>query len=177
MGTAENALGTLVVRRADGRVERLRGPGALALHAGDECRTEKGSRALIRLADGTRLAMNEETTFTLRAREERGRTVTRVIRLAVGELWLRIVRAGPVEVETPAATAAIKGTELNVRVGPDGRTLVTVVDGTVVLRNEWCSPCTVGTGRQSGGEPGRPCTAPVAADPAAATAWITGLVH
>jgi ferric-dicitrate binding protein FerR (iron transport regulator) len=177
VGTAENAVGTLIVKRADGRVEELRGRGALPLYPGDECRTERGSRAVIRLADGTLLAMNEQTRFTIRTREERGGGLARVFKLALGEMWMRVVGAGPIEVETPAATAAIKGTEFNLRVLADGKSILTVLEGTVVFRNEWCSPCSVARAAQSVVERGRPCDQPVAVDPAAVISWITGVVR
>jgi ferric-dicitrate binding protein FerR (iron transport regulator) len=177
LGTAENAVGVLVVRRADGRVKHLRGKGALALYPGDECRTEPGSRALIRLADGTLLAMNDETTFTVLTREESGTRIARVIRLALGEIWMRIAGSGPMEIQTPAATAAIKGTEFNLRVLPDGKSILTVVEGTVTLRNEWCSPCSVAKSGQSVTERGRPCAQPVPVDPASVIPWITGVVR
>jgi hypothetical protein len=63
VGSVENAVGVLVVRRADGRVDELRGKGSLPLYEGDECHTEKASKALIKLSDGTQVAMNAETKF------------------------------------------------------------------------------------------------------------------
>jgi hypothetical protein len=53
VGHAENAVGTLVVRHADGTKEELRGRGSLPLREGDELRTGRGSKAFVRLADGT----------------------------------------------------------------------------------------------------------------------------
>lgn len=176
VGHAENAVGTLVVRRADGRVDQLRGRGSLPLFEGDELKTERGSKALVRLADGTQLAMNEETTFMVRGRTERGAGVVRLFKLLVGELWMRTPGPTAIEVETPAATAAIKGTEFNLRVLPDGKTILTVLEGSVQLRNESCSPCLVARAAQSVVERGRPCAGAVPADPKPVVAWIAGLV-
>lgn len=177
VGQAENAVGTLLVRRADGRVDQLRGKGSLPLFEGDECRTEKGSKALIRLGDGTQLAMNEETTFTVRARPARGGGMVRVFKLLVGEMWMKTPGPRPIEVETPAATAAVKGTEFNLRVLPDGKSILTVLQGMVELKNESCSPCAVSTAGQSLVERGRRCSDAVPIDPAPAIAWIADVVR
>ncbi len=175
VGHAENALGTLVVQHADGRMEQVRGRESVALFEGDECRTEKGSKAFIRLADGTKLAMNEETTFTLLARQEPEGRLVRVLKLALGELWLKTAGSPAMEIQTPAAVAAIRGTELDLRVGADGKSVLTVLQGVVVLKNESCSPCTVDAATRSVVEPGRPCEPPTAVDPASATAWLAGV--
>ena len=176
VGQAENAVGTLIVRRADGRVDQLRGQGSLPLFEGDELKTQRGSKALVRLADGAQLALNEETTFVVRGRAERGAGVLRLFKLLVGELWMRTPGATAIEVETPAATAAIKGTEFNLRVLPDGKSILTVLEGSVQLRNESCSPCLVARAAQSVVERGRPCAGVVPADPKPVVGWIVGLV-
>ena len=131
VGAAENAVGTLIVRRLDGRVDNLRGKGSLPLYEGDECRTEKASRAYIKLADGTQVAMNEETTFVIRSRTERAKGVTRIFKMLGGEMWMKTQGPKSIEVETPVATAAIKGTEFNLQVTPDGKILLTVIEGLV----------------------------------------------
>ena len=68
VGNVEAVVGTFVVRRADGRVDEVKGKNPLPLFEGDECRTERASKAYIRLADGTQIAINEETTFVIRSR-------------------------------------------------------------------------------------------------------------
>src|SRR5262249_35986007 len=77
VGTVETVIGTFVIRRVDGRVDEMKGKTPLPLFEGDECRTERGGKAHIRLADGTQVAMNEETTFVIRGRSERGRGIIR----------------------------------------------------------------------------------------------------
>jgi ferric-dicitrate binding protein FerR (iron transport regulator) len=176
VGQAENAVGTLIVKRADGRVEQLRGKGSLPLHEGDECKTERGSQALIRLADGTQLAMNEETTFIVRARTERARGVTRIFKLFIGEMWMKTPGPKSIEVETPVATAAIKGTEFNIQVLPDGRSILTVVEGVVEFGTPF-GTCPIRTSTQSFGERGKRCTKPVPINPAPVIAWIANVVR
>ena len=176
VGSAENAVGTLIVRRADGRVDHLRGKGSLPLYEGDECRTEKASRAFIKLADGTQVAMNEDTTFVIRSRMERAKGVTRIFKMLGGEMWMKTQGPKAIEVETPVATAAIKGTEFNLQVMPDGRILLTVIEGLVEFGTPF-GTCPIPASSQSVGERGKRCTRPAKiADPAVVTSWTQGVV-
>lgn len=176
IGNAENALGTLIVKRADGRMDQLKGKGSLPLYEGDECKTEKASKASIRLADGTQVAMNEETTFRVQARRERAKGITRIFKLLIGEMWIKTAEPVPIEVETPIATAAIKGTEFNIQVQPDGKSTLTVIEGLVEFGTPF-GTCPIRTATVSYGERGKKCTKPAPIDPTPAIAWITGLVQ
>ncbi len=176
IGNAENALGILMVKRADGRVDQLKGKGSLPLYEGDECKTEKASKASIRLADGTQVAMNEETTFRVQVRRERAKGITRIFKLLIGEMWIKTAEPVPIEVETPVATAAIKGTEFNLRVQPDGKSILTVIEGLVEFGTPF-GTCPIRTATVSYGERGKKCTKPAPTDPTPAVAWITDLVQ
>jgi ferric-dicitrate binding protein FerR (iron transport regulator) len=175
IGNVEHTTGTLVIRRADGRIDQLRAKGSAPLFPGDECRTERASKAFVKMVDGTQVAMNEETTFRYQAREERVRGKTRIFKLLIGELWLRTLGPAQVEIETPVATAAIKGTELNIKVNPDGTSVLTVLEGLVEFGTPF-GTCPIPKGTQSTGERGKRCTKPAPVDAAAAAAWTTGLV-
>lgn len=175
IGNAENAIGILMVKRADGRVDQLKGKGSLPLYEGDECKTEKASKASIRLADGTQVAMNEETTFRVQVRRERAKGITRIFKLLIGEMWIKTTEPVPIEVETPVATAAIKGTEFNLRVQPDGKSILTVIEGLVEFGTPF-GTCPIRTATVSYGERGKKCTKPAPIDPTPAVAWMTGLV-
>ena len=176
VGKAENVLGTLVVKRADGRVDQLKGKGSLPLYEGDQCKTERASKAFIRLADGTQVAMNEETTFLVQARREKAHGVTRIFKLLVGEMWLKTSEPVAIEVETPVATAAIKGTEFNIRVQPDGKSTLTVIEGLVEFGTPF-GTCPIKTATVSYGERGKKCTKPAPIEPAPAITWITDVVQ
>jgi hypothetical protein len=176
VGSAENAVGTLIVRRLDGRVDQLRGKGSLPLYEGDECRTERASRAYIKLADGTQVAMNEDTTFVIRSRTERAKGITRIFKMIGGEMWMKTQGPKAIEVETPVATAAIKGTEFNLQVTADGKILLTVIEGLVEFGTPF-GTCPIPASSQSVGERGKRCTRPTRiADPAVVTSWTSGVV-
>jgi hypothetical protein len=176
VGKAENALGTLTVKRADGRVDQLKGKGSLPLYEGDECKTERAGKAFIRLADGTQVAMNEETTFLVQARREKARGVTRIFKLLVGEMWVKTTEPVSIEIETPVATAAIKGTEFNIQVRPDGKSTLTVIEGLVEFGTPF-GTCPIRTSTVSFGERGKKCTKPAEIDPSPAISWIADLVQ
>lgn len=176
VGKAENALGTLSVKRADGRVDQLKGKGSLLLYEGDECKTERASKAFIRLTDGTQVAMNEETIFLVQARREKGKGIIRIFKLFVGEMWLKTAEPVPIEVETPVATAAIKGTEFNIRVQPDGKSTLTVIEGLVEFGTPF-GTCPIRTSTVSFGERGKRCTKPAPIDASQAITWIADVVR
>jgi ferric-dicitrate binding protein FerR (iron transport regulator) len=157
-------------------VDQLNGKGSLPLYEGDECKTEKASKAFIRLADGTQVAMNEETTFLVQARREKARGITRIFKLLIGEMWIKTAEPVPIEVETPVATAAIKGTEFNIQVQPDGKSTLTVIEGLVEFGTPF-GTCPIRTSTVSFGERGKKCTKPAAIDPAPAIAWIADVTQ
>lgn len=176
LGVAKNAIGVLLVTRSDGTQERLKGKGALPLYEADELKTGTKSQALIELHDGTRIALNEQTTFVLRARRPREGGIIRLIKLLFGETWVKTsAKPHPLEVETPVSSAAIKGTEFNMKVLLDGRSELTVVEGIVELANAF-GACAVRGGTQSVGERGKRCTPPAPADVRSVIAWIKHVV-
>lgn len=172
VGTAKNAIGVLLITRQDGTSVRLQGKGNQDLFEGDELKTGPGAQALIEFMDGTRVAINEQTTFLVRSRQDPTTGVTRILRLLIGELWIK-TSAGPkpLEVETPVASAAIRGTEFNMKVLPNGQSLLTVVEGLVEFGTPF-GTCPIRAGTQSVGERGKRCTRPAPTDVQPAIAWI-----
>jgi hypothetical protein len=174
-GSVENAVGSVIVRRTDGRIEQIRGKGSLPVYEGDECRTERASLAYIKLSDGTQIAINEDTTFTIRSRTERARGLTRILKMVGGEMWMKTAGPKQIEIETPVATAAIKGTEFNLRVTPEGKSVLTVVEGVVEFGTPF-GTCPIPASSQSVGERGKRCTKPAPVNPTSAISWISGVV-
>jgi hypothetical protein len=166
VGTAQNAVGTLVVVRTDGIEARLQGRGALPLYEGDVLRTEPGSQALIQLRPGMPVALNEKTTLKILSRWEKEKTgnITRVLRVSQGQVW---AKAGDgvrqLEIETPAAVAAARDSEFDLKVGEDGQ-------GTAELDTPF-GVCPVRGGTASTGARGATCSAPQPANVSAAATW------
>lgn len=170
VGTAQNAVGTLVVVRTDGIEHRLQGRGSLALFEGDVLRTDTGSQALIQLRPGIPVALNEKTTLKILSRWEKAGTV-RILRVSRGGVWAKAGDgARQLEIETPAAVAAARDAEIDVKVGDDGRSALTVVQGAVELGTPF-GVCSVRAGTASVGARGVACTAPQPANVAATVSW------
>jgi ferric-dicitrate binding protein FerR (iron transport regulator) len=172
VGTARNAIGTLVVVRPDGVEDRLQGKGSLKLFEQDVLRTAPGSQALIDLREGVLVALNENTSLRILSRWEKSKGTTRILRVKEGEVWVKTTGDGPktLEVETPVATAAIRETEFDIKVHPDGQSVLTVIQGVVEFGTPFGS-CPIKAATVSYGVRGKRCTKPEAADTKAVAAW------
>jgi ferric-dicitrate binding protein FerR (iron transport regulator) len=176
LGDVVSSVGTTVVVRTDGIQERLQGKGAIKLFEHDVIRADAGVRALIELKDGIRIALNEKTTATLHTRWEKARGTTQILRLSVGEVWVK-TGEGPkqLEVETPVATAVVRETEFNMKVEPDGQSVLTVVQGIVEFGTAF-GTCPIRTNTVSTGVRGKRCTRPAPVDVAPVLNWSRDLV-
>lgn len=175
IGVLKNARGSLVIIRGAGTHDRVKGSAILPLFEGDELRSEAGCQAVIEFHDGTRIALNEQTTFIIRSRPAKG-GIVRIIRMLLGEVWVKTsAKPDPLEFETPVAKAAVSGTELNVRVADDGRSQLTVLEGSVDFWSAGVN-CSIQRSTQSIGQRGKPCTAPVPVDPSVVTGWSQQLL-
>jgi ferric-dicitrate binding protein FerR (iron transport regulator) len=177
VGTAQNAIGVLVVVRADGIENRLQSKGSLQLFEGDVLRTEPASQALIEFKDGVQVALNENTTFKILSRWEKVKGSTRIIRLKQGEIWVKTGEGPkPFEVETPVATAAVRETEFNMKVQEDGQSVLTVIQGIVEFGTAF-GTCPIRTSTISYGVRGKRCTKPAATDVKPAIAWTGAILQ
>ncbi|MBI3849869.1 MAG: TonB-dependent receptor [Verrucomicrobia bacterium] len=126
------------------------------LRVGDRLRTGARSRATVRLSNLTVLRVNELTTLQIQspARVEN----QPVLDLKSGAAYL-FSREKPTELEfrTPLASGAIRGTEFQLDVADDGRSVVTLIDGEIALRNELGELALV-SGEQGVVEAGQPPT-------------------
>ncbi len=171
VGTAQNAVGTLVVVRTDGIEHRLQGKGALPLYEGDALRTEAGSQALIQLRPGMPVALNEKTTLRILSRWEKTAGTTRILRVSQGEVWAKAGDgARQLEIETPATVTAARDAEFDLKVGEDGQSVLTVVQGTAELGTPF-GVCPVRGGTASTGVRGATCSAAQSVNVSAAVAW------
>jgi ferric-dicitrate binding protein FerR (iron transport regulator) len=177
VGAARNAIGTLLVVHPDGIQDRLRGKGLVKLFEEDVLKTEPGSQALIDFTDGVVLALNQNTTIKLLSRWEKTKGITRIVRLQEGEVWVK-TGEGPkaLEVETPVATAIVKETEFNMRVHPDGQSVLTVIQGAVEFGTAF-GTCPIRTNTVSYGVRGKRCTQPEPADVKSVLGWSRPVVQ
>ncbi len=126
--------GDVAVLHADGSLER--GLDAQPLRAGDLVRTAVGARAVLTYFDGSTVELEPESELVVETvRGTPAGDVIIVMRQSLGRSWhvvTHLLTAGSrYEVETPAATAAVRGTAFQVAVSLDGATTVTTTEGVV----------------------------------------------
>lgn len=101
---------------------------------GDVLRTNATGNLAILFSDRTQVRLGRNSTLVVR--KVGGGGADTELSLESGQLWARAERGGEgVAVATPAATAAIRGTDWSMQVDGTGRTSLIVLEGTVELAN------------------------------------------
>jgi ferric-dicitrate binding protein FerR (iron transport regulator) len=177
MGQAQYAVGTLLVVHPDGIEDRLRGKGAVNLFEQDVLKTEAGSRALIELADGIRIAVDENTTLILLSRWEKANGVSRIVRLKKGHLWVKGPTNGKsIEVETSSGTGIVQNGEIDIKASEDGQSTLAVAQGTAQFATAY-GWCTVAVSTASTGARGRGCSPNASVNVQQTVAWSRELLR
>lgn len=105
---------------------------AQRLAPGADLRTLALSSAALLLADRTQIRLAAQAQVRLC---DSGPAASR-LELAVGRLWARTKRSqADVQLQTPAALAAVRGTDWDVEVDASGRTTLTVLSGRIDVSN------------------------------------------
>lgn len=112
-------------------------PGAvdMALMFGDRVKTGVRSRATVRFSNQSVVRLNELTTMTVRPTNAPPRTPGLEIEDGAVYFFNR-ERPEAVEIRTPLASGAIRGTEFHLEVEANGATTLTMLDGEVELISE-----------------------------------------
>ena len=137
--------------------------------------TARGERREIALADGSIVTLNTGSRLSTAFSASERRVV-----LDAGEAMFDVARnpARPFVVEAGGHEVRAVGTAFNVYSRPDGRTLVTVVEGLVETRLDRgpASAALLRAGDQVELTPGEPAPQPSRVDVVAATAWRQGML-
>jgi tetratricopeptide (TPR) repeat protein len=136
----------------------------------ERVRTLEASRASILFVDESQVKLNANAVLTVREMRGAGGAST-ILDLARGEGWFRTKnpRSG-LTIQTPAAAAAVRGTEINLRIGPAGETVLTVVEGAAEFSNPQGS-ILVNAGEEGTAIPGQAPTKRVILNPEDAVQW------
>ncbi|SFT56880.1 TonB-dependent receptor [Mesorhizobium sp. YR577] len=103
--------------------------------AGDYLRTNATGNLAVLFSDRTQMRLGRNTTLLVK---NVGPSTDAAFALESGTIWARAERGGPgLTVETPAAAAAIRGTDWTMTVESNGRTSLTVLEGKVELANQF----------------------------------------
>ncbi len=132
----------------------------MSVYGGGQVRTGSDSSARLTLLEGV-VRLAADTLFTVKACETHQNQVITTLFLQEGRLWAHLTAGQPHQftVETVGAVAAVRDTDLSVRVAPDRTTLVSVARGQVALTAQG-ERVTVTAGQQAVVSPGRPPGAP-----------------
>lgn len=132
------------------------------LLAGDVLRTNPLGSLAVLFSDNTQMRLGRNTTLLVKEIKAAGDSE---VELQEGSIWARAERGGDgVVVETPAAAAAIRGTDWTMTVDGTGRTSLIVLEGVVELSNEFGS-VSVARGEAASAAIGQAPTKTVVVDP------------
>lgn len=107
------------------------------LLTGDVLRTNANGQLAVLFADRTQVRLGRNTSLMVKSMRSDGDTD---LELQSGTIWARAERGGQgLTVDTPAAAAAIRGTDWTLTVGADGKTSLIVLEGKVELKNDFGS--------------------------------------
>lgn len=107
-----------------------------SLLAGDSLRTGPNGNMALMFNDRTQIRVHRNTDLTVKAIASSGKNSDSLLRLDRGKAWARAAAGGAgVRIETPSATAAIRGTDWSLSVDEAKRTTLIVLDGEVELGN------------------------------------------
>lgn len=103
------------------------------LLSGDVLRTNATGQLAVLFSDRTQVRLGRNTSLLVKRMDGNGDTG---LELQSGTIWARAERGGQgVVIDTPAAAAAIRGTDWSMTVGADGKTSLIVLEGLVELSN------------------------------------------
>lgn len=145
------------------------------LQPGDIVRTGKGSRALVHLASGSVIRLDERSQLQLQPKE--AGFLLKMLRGA-GYFFHR-ERPVRTDFETPLVSGAIRGTEFHLAVEESGRTILSLLDGSVELTNA-SGQLALGTGEQAIVEPNQPPRSTAVLDATNIIQWCLyypGIMH
>lgn len=169
---AGDTTGLIVTARGDAEIAFIEAPAWRTaevqqdLVGGDELRTGRAGGLAILFADRTQMRVGRNSRLTVKAVAGQGASHETLLELARGVIWSRAEPGGTgIDIQTPAATAAIRGTDWSLSVDESGRTQLIVLDGEVALFNE-LGQVTARPGEIATALPGRAPTKTILVQPA-----------
>ena len=144
------------------------------LTSGDAIKTGEHGRMGILFLSGIQIKVNRNTLISIQDRKsgtgEREESLT--LGLEIGEIWSRSKTIpNGMRIRTPSATAAIRGTDWDIRVDEEGTSYLTVIRGSVDFSNDFGS-VTVLRGEQAVAEKGKSPRKTVLVTPSERIQWI-----
>ena len=162
-------------RKADRDAPWLAARSRDNLAGGAFVRTGTASRMALLFADETQVRLNQNSLLQVKEVAGAGRDAT-VLRLELGRAWSQAKRVpDSLQLETPSATAAIRGTSWELEVDASGRATLAVVTGTVEFFNAQ-GRVTVEANESAVAEVGKAPVKLVLTNPRDRVQWVNALV-
>ncbi len=140
-GRAATAAGQVIETRGGETVRFVTAPAWDPLEvrqdllAGDHLRTNETGALAILFADRTQVRVGRRSDLVVKS-VSAGSEGSAELTLNTGAVWARAERGGgPVKVQTPSVTTAIRGTDWSLAVDADGRSTLIVLEGVVEMAN------------------------------------------
>lgn len=148
---------------------------AQGLNQGSFVRTGQASKMGILFVDETQIRLNQNSVLQIKEVGQGKDSSTRLT-LSSGRAWSQTKRApgSSLYFDTPAATAAIRGTDWDIEVDEKGATLMTVLSGTVEFYNDLGS-LTLYPNEAALAEPGKAPVRLVLSNPRDRIQWVNAL--
>ncbi len=143
------------------------------LFPGQFVRTGELSRMGLSFIDQSQIRINQNTVLQIKEVASPGTGNQTVLGLLSGQAWSQAKSASRgLRIQTPSATAAIRGTDWELRVDEQGRSTLTVLSGEVDFFNDFGS-VTVATSEQATAEIGKAPVKLLISNPRERVQWVT----
>jgi len=110
------------------------------VQAGDSLSTAPEGRCTLNWIDGTRIRIEPHSKLTVQKCQIYKSAEQSAFRLDVGKVWIRVLRMLSQQdkflINTPTATAGVRGTMFAVEVAADGSTEISVYEGQVTVASD-----------------------------------------
>ncbi|MCD7111449.1 FecR domain-containing protein [Rhizobium sp. DKSPLA3] len=137
---AQSAAGSVIARKSGEEIRFVEKDGWSIVDLsqdvvnGDILRTNAAGQLAVLFSDRTQMRLGRNTSLLVKKVNGGGADAS--VELQSGTIWARAERGGSgLAIDTPAATAAIRGTDWTLSVDAGGKTSLTVLDGVVDLSN------------------------------------------
>ncbi|MDQ7053697.1 MAG: FecR family protein [candidate division KSB1 bacterium] len=105
------------------------------MHSGNIIRTgDKSLAALVFTDDKSLVKIRANSEVTVKGSRDQ-KKVKKSLFMRLGELWAKVTKGNPFQVETPSGVAAVKGTEFYVTMDQSGNMVVFCMEGLIELIN------------------------------------------
>ncbi len=142
------------------------------LTSGDSLKTGSYGKLDILFVDGTQIKVHNRTSLVIKQVRRADAGEGTILGLRSGEIWSRAKSSSDaLRIETPSATAAIRGTDWDIVVDDKGTSYLTVLKGAVELFND-LGKVIVAPGEQAMAEVGKPPVKIFLVQPRERVQWI-----